>query len=154
MCWRNAPVIQPISAAATNTTGAAGKRGIRPRKSSAVSAGNPIYGVSSISSRPNTPGRPRPKLSAKAWKISGYSTILPACRTLIFMTTNTPLSSRVRKAIDQDRYPMSPRLAPLKAALAKLDLAAAPKPSIKRRPLPEAPGWAPDAAVILLASYA
>ena len=45
----------------------------------------------------------------------------------------------VRKALDEDKYPMSPRLAPLKAALAKLDPVAAPKPMIKRPPLPQAP---------------
>ena len=45
----------------------------------------------------------------------------------------------VRKVLDLDKYPMSPRLGPLKGALAKLDPAAAPLPVIKRPPLPEAP---------------
>jgi hypothetical protein len=42
------------------------------------------------------------------------------------------------KTLDQDKHPMSPCLGPLKAALAKLDPAAAPKPVIKRPPLPDA----------------
>lgn len=45
----------------------------------------------------------------------------------------------VRKVLDEDKYPMSPRPGPLKAALEKLDPAAAPKPVIKRAPLPAAP---------------
>jgi hypothetical protein len=45
----------------------------------------------------------------------------------------------VRKTIDQDKYPMSPRLAPSKAVLAKLDPIAAPKPIIQRSALAEAP---------------
>lgn len=45
----------------------------------------------------------------------------------------------VRKTIDEDKYPMSPRLGPLKAAPAKLDPAAAPQPMTRRSPLPAAP---------------
>jgi hypothetical protein len=39
----------------------------------------------------------------------------------------------LRKLIDQDRFPLSPRLKPLKSALAKLD------PPTLRKPLPEPP---------------
>lgn len=45
----------------------------------------------------------------------------------------------LRQTIDNDRYPLSPRLKPFKGALAKLDPASAPKPRGERRPLPEAP---------------
>ena len=45
----------------------------------------------------------------------------------------------VRKVLDLDKYPMSPRLGPLKAALAKLDPSSVPKPVIKRPHLPEKP---------------
>ena len=45
----------------------------------------------------------------------------------------------VRKVLDEDKYPMSRRLGPLKAALEKLDPAAALKPVIKRTSLPAAP---------------
>ena len=38
----------------------------------------------------------------------------------------------VRKVLDLDKYPMSPRLGPLKAALAKVDPSSVPKPLIKR----------------------
>lgn len=41
----------------------------------------------------------------------------------------------LRSTIDADRYPLSPRLAPLKAILAKLDL----KP--QAQPLPPAQDW-------------
>ena len=49
------------------------------------------------------------------------------------------LTALARKAIVDDRYPHSPRLAPLKSALAKLDPASAPKQLPERMPLPEAP---------------
>jgi hypothetical protein len=39
----------------------------------------------------------------------------------------------LRSAIDADRYPLSPRLAPLKAILAKLD----PKPQVQPIPPPK-----------------
>lgn len=45
----------------------------------------------------------------------------------------------VRKVLDLDKYPMSSRLGPLTAALAKLDPAAAPKPVSQWRLPPEAP---------------
>ena len=45
----------------------------------------------------------------------------------------------VRRSIDDDKYPLSPRLAPLRSALAKLDPVSAPKPILERPPLPEAP---------------
>lgn len=46
----------------------------------------------------------------------------------------------VREKIDFDRYPLSPRMRPLRAALAKLDPASAPKPRPDPKPpLPEAP---------------
>lgn len=50
------------------------------------------------------------------------------------------LAAAARRVIDEDRYPMSPRLRPLKSALAKLDPASAPKPKPEPKPpLPEAP---------------
>jgi hypothetical protein len=49
------------------------------------------------------------------------------------------VTAAVRRSIADDRYPLSPRLAPLKSALAKLDPASAPKPMVERPPLPEAP---------------
>jgi len=45
----------------------------------------------------------------------------------------------LRETIDRDRYSLSPRMAPFKTALAKLDPASAPKPAVERKPLPEAP---------------
>lgn len=46
----------------------------------------------------------------------------------------------VRRTLDEDRYPLAPRLKPLRAALAKLDPASAPKPPPQPKPpLPEAP---------------
>ena len=48
----------------------------------------------------------------------------------------------VRRSIAADNFPLSQRLAPLKAALAKLDPASAPKPRPVREPLPEAPARA------------
>jgi hypothetical protein len=45
----------------------------------------------------------------------------------------------LRKAIDEDRYPLSDRVGTWKAALAKLDPASAPKPRPAPLPLPEAP---------------
>ena len=49
------------------------------------------------------------------------------------------VESALRQAIDQDRYPLSPRLKPFKSALAKLDPASVPKPILERKPLLEAP---------------
>jgi hypothetical protein len=45
----------------------------------------------------------------------------------------------LKEKIDRDRFPHSPRLAPFRAALAKLDPASAPKPFQPKPPLPEAP---------------
>lgn len=46
----------------------------------------------------------------------------------------------VRRTLDEDRYPLAPRLKPLRSALAKLDPASAPKsPPAPKPPLPEAP---------------
>lgn len=45
----------------------------------------------------------------------------------------------VRRTIDEDRYPLAPRIAPLGSALAKLDPASAPKPIEPRPPLPIGP---------------
>jgi hypothetical protein len=45
----------------------------------------------------------------------------------------------VRRTIDDDRYPLAPRLAPLRSALAKLDPASVPKPIAPRPPLPTGP---------------
>jgi hypothetical protein len=49
------------------------------------------------------------------------------------------LTAAARKVMDEDRYPLLPRLAPLKSALAKLDPASVPKTRVERPPLPEAP---------------
>jgi hypothetical protein len=49
------------------------------------------------------------------------------------------VTDAVRRTIAEDRYPLSPRLAPLKSALAKLDPASVPKPLAEHKPLPEAP---------------
>ena len=46
----------------------------------------------------------------------------------------------VRRTLDEDKFSHAPRLRPLRAALAKLDPAAAPKPPQEPKPpLPEAP---------------
>jgi len=45
----------------------------------------------------------------------------------------------VRRAIDEDKFPHAPRLAPLRSALAKLDPRSAPKPITARPPLPTGP---------------
>ena len=47
----------------------------------------------------------------------------------------------LRRAIDEDRYPMAPRLAPLKAILAKLD---PPKPAEPLPPPPPTGGAGPS----------
>jgi hypothetical protein len=52
------------------------------------------------------------------------------------------VTALVRRALTEDRFPHSQRMAPLKAALAKLDPASAPKPAVERPPLPEAPARA------------
>jgi len=49
------------------------------------------------------------------------------------------VTAAVRRTIDDDKYPRSPRLAPLKSALAKLDPTSAPKPRPVPAPLPEPP---------------
>ena len=49
------------------------------------------------------------------------------------------LTAAPRKVIDDDKFPRSPRLAPLRSALAKLDPASVPKPLPERVPLPQAP---------------
>jgi hypothetical protein len=51
----------------------------------------------------------------------------------------TALTAAVRRAIDEDRYPLSPRLAPLKAALAKLDPGSVPHVVEPLPPLPTGP---------------
>jgi len=48
----------------------------------------------------------------------------------------------IKEKLDRDRYPLSPRLAPLRTALAKLDPASAPRVLKDRPALPEAPPWA------------
>jgi len=45
------------------------------------------------------------------------------------------VTAAVRSAIYQGKFPRSPRLAPLKSALAKLDPASASKPRPERAPL-------------------
>ena len=49
------------------------------------------------------------------------------------------VTAAVRRTIDEDRFPHSPRLGPLRAALAKLDPGSVPKAVKERPPLPEAP---------------
>lgn len=49
------------------------------------------------------------------------------------------LTTLVRKAIVEDPYPYAPRLATLKAALAKLDPKGTSTPPLERPPLPQAP---------------
>ncbi len=49
------------------------------------------------------------------------------------------VTTAVRRAIAEDKYPHAPRLAPLRSALAKLDPASAPRAIEPRTPLPEAP---------------
>lgn len=49
------------------------------------------------------------------------------------------VTAAVRRSIAEDKFPLSPRLAPLRSALAKLDPASAPKPRAAPPPLPEAP---------------
>jgi hypothetical protein len=46
------------------------------------------------------------------------------------------LADLARQKIREDRFPLSPRLAPLKSALAKLDPGSAPKPPKELPPLP------------------
>jgi hypothetical protein len=48
------------------------------------------------------------------------------------------VTALVRRAIRDDRFPLSPRLAPLKSALAKLD----PQPTKPRREFPPLPSGA------------
>jgi hypothetical protein len=48
------------------------------------------------------------------------------------------VAATVRRAINEDKYPLSSRLAPLKAALAKLDPRSAPQPGSTRVLLPQA----------------
>jgi hypothetical protein len=50
------------------------------------------------------------------------------------------LAQHLKRAIDSDRYPLSPRLAPLKAILAKL------RPEPAREPLPPPKVYAPPRA--------
>lgn len=49
------------------------------------------------------------------------------------------VTAAVHRTIADDRYALSPRLAPLKSALANLDPASAPKPRPAPKPLPETP---------------
>jgi hypothetical protein len=49
------------------------------------------------------------------------------------------VTAAVRRTIADDKYPLSPRLAPLKAALAKLDPRSTPQPRPASVPLPKAP---------------
>lgn len=44
----------------------------------------------------------------------------------------------LKEKLDRDRYPLSPRLEPFRAALAKLDPRSVPKPAALRPPLPQA----------------
>jgi hypothetical protein len=84
--------------------------------------------------------------------LSGYSrqSILTPCRTLIFSEEeHIAVTVAVRRTIVDDRYALSPRLAPLKSALAKL----APRrrvtpdqPQTAVRRAGTRPRWPPDAA--------
>ena len=49
------------------------------------------------------------------------------------------LRAAVRRAIDEERYPHAPRLAPLKSAFVKLVPESAPKPIVERSPIPTGP---------------
>jgi hypothetical protein len=49
------------------------------------------------------------------------------------------LADLARQKIREDRFPLSPRLAPLKSALAKLDPGSVPKPPKELPPLPTGP---------------
>jgi hypothetical protein len=49
------------------------------------------------------------------------------------------LADLARQKIREDRFPMSPRLAPLKSALAKLDPGSVPKSRQELPPLPTGP---------------
>jgi hypothetical protein len=49
------------------------------------------------------------------------------------------ITALVHRSMADDRYPLSPRLGPMKSALAKLDSGSVPKPLPERVPLPEAP---------------
>ncbi len=40
----------------------------------------------------------------------------------------------LKEKLDRDRYPRAPRLEPFRAALAKLDPAAAPRPVVRPKP--------------------
>ena len=48
------------------------------------------------------------------------------------------IAAALRRVIMEDRYPRAPRLRPLRAALAKLDPAAVPRPQPEPQPLPKA----------------
>jgi hypothetical protein len=75
--------------------------------------------------------------------------VLSACRadpnpmptTIDFSDAeHTAVTRAVRRTIDEDRFPHAPRLAPLRSALTRLDLASAPKPiGEPRPPLPTGP---------------
>jgi hypothetical protein len=49
------------------------------------------------------------------------------------------VKAALREKIAGDKFPLSPRLKPYKAALAKLDPSSAPEPREPKPPLPEAP---------------
>jgi hypothetical protein len=49
------------------------------------------------------------------------------------------VTALVRRTVAEDKFPFSPRLKPLKAALVKLDPASAPRPAPERVPLPSGP---------------
>jgi hypothetical protein len=52
--------------------------------------------------------------------------------------SDAAVMAAVWRTIADDKYPLSPRLAPLKAALAKLDPRSAPQSRPTRVPLPQA----------------
>lgn len=66
-----------------------------------------------------------------------YSTVMPNVE--FSDEEHAAVTAVVRRSIADDRYPLSPRLVPLKSALAKLDPTSAPKPLPERVPPPEAP---------------
>jgi hypothetical protein len=49
------------------------------------------------------------------------------------------VANLLRRTIREDKFPMSPRLAPLKSALAKLDPGSVPKTRQELPPLPTGP---------------
>jgi hypothetical protein len=67
------------------------------------------------------------------------SAIILVASTKMTDEEHAALLTVAQKALADDPFPLSPRLAPLKSALAKLDPASTPRPLPFKPPLPEAP---------------